>query len=726
MPDDDIVSEIQSRYSEAEAASSQWRSRAKDDLAFFYGDSYNNSQWSDAMYQARSGAFGGSPRPCLTINKVAQHVYQVENDARQNQMGVKVNATGFGAHDIAAEALEGCMRHIESQSNAQQNAYMCAIQGQVRIGLGWVHITTDYLPGVDSFDQDFFIRSVPDPLSVYFDPLAREPDHSDASWAMIVEQMDRSVFARDYPDAEATNASPLSSMVAHDQSWISKDSVRIATYYSRSERKDTLWATPDGPMRESAMTDEQVELCRQAKVQHREITSNVVEKVVIAGNAVIDRGETVFDLIPLVPFVGVERRDGGLHAGDFMGLVRSLIDAQRMFNYSNSAAVESVALQTKAPWLAAAESIEGYEDIWGGANTSNAAYLTYNAFDRETAVALPVPTRLDPPSASPGHFQIAQSADMWMQAVTGQYQAEMGAPSNERSGVAIQQRQRQSDTANYHFTDNQGMAIRYIGRLIIPAISKVYDTTRAIQILGLDGEMQQAVIDPNAQQSAQVALPNNQTAPAGMPLDKQRDLQGAILAINPTIGRFDVESDVGPAFATRRQEAFNALTQIIQADPTLMPRIGDLVFQSADFPMADVIADRLKPTSEDPQAAALQQQLQQANAMIGQLQQQLKSKQTDQHIKMAQLNHDKVSDVMSEETDRYKAETDRMSAIGSIDPAAFMPLIRQLVQEAMGSNRPPPADGGAPADVPPVRPMPNLNPPGGPIRDDVPSNGDVQ
>ncbi|WP_418610191.1 portal protein [Gluconobacter cerinus] len=730
----DIISEVQKRYEEASGHTSQWRARARDDLRFFHADAYNHAQWDDAVYQARAGTFGGSPRPCLTINKTAQHVFQVENEARQSQMGVKVNATGFGSMAEAADAIEGIIRHIEYQSNAQQNAYACAIQGQVRTGLGWFHVVTDYVPGVDTFDQDFFIKSVPNGLSVYFDPAAREPDHSDQNWAMIVEEMDRGEFDKLYPGHEDVSRDPISGLQS-DSDWVSDNTVRVATYYRRSEKKDTLWATPTGPMRQSEMPPEMVEVFRTMKASSRPITSHMVDKYVIAGNTVVAQGETVFSLIPLIPVVGIETRAMDGNNADYAGLVRALIDPQRMFNYTASAFVESVALQTKAPWLAASEAIEGYEDQWAAANTSNAAYLPYNAIDHDTSAPIAAPTRIDPASGSTGHFQGMQSADQWMQMVTGQYQAEMGAPGNEKSGIAIQQRQRQSDTANYHYTDNQGMALRYLGRLLIDAIPRVYDTQRAVQSLGMDGSQTGVVIDPSMQTSAQVALPpgpegQQQEPPQDMSLEKQRQIEGAILAINPTIGRYDVEADVGPAFATRRQEAFNALTQIIQAAPALMGQIGDLVFQSADFPLADEIADRLKPASDDPRLGQAQQTIQQLQAQLQQVTQQLKDKQADLSLKAQGQQHDAAADLLKEETDRYKAETDRMAAIGSTDPEALRVLVHQLVQDALSNGAPSPSGGAMPAmqDGPPGS-LPRLtssNPPGGEIHAPNPVTGAVE
>lgn len=734
---DDILAEVKERFEAAEAFEATWRAHALDDLRFFHADAYNHYQWDDAVYQARSGTFGGSPRPCLTINKTAQHVLQVENDARQSQMGIKVNATGFGSTAKAADVIEGIIRHIEYQSNAQQNAYMCAIQGQVRQGMGWFHIVTDYVRGADTFDQDFYIKSVPDPRAVYSDPNTQEPDHSDMQWAMIVEEMPKAEFKRLYPAHKDVSGSPLS--IAGNTDYrgqeAGKDVVRVFRYYRRSERKDTLWAVPvpqqDGstviqPMRQSVMPDEAVEYCRAMQAQSRPVTRPHVEFFLIAGDEVVSSGDTVFMHIPLVPVVGMESViDGKL---DRSGLVRALLDPQRMYNYSASASVESVALQTKSPWLADERAIEGYETQWANANVSNAAYLPYRSIDPDSGEAIPPPQRLDPATGSTGHIGLMQASDAQMQMVTGQYQAEMGAPGNEKSGRAINERQRQSDTANYHYTDNQGMALRLAGRILIDAIPYVYDTQRAVQVMGADGTQTSAVVDPQAAQAAQVVLPPGQQPQPGMTFEQQAAIEGAIIAINPTVGRYDVEADVGPAFATRRQDTFNSLMQVLQANPAIMGQIGDLFFKAADFPLADEIADRLKPATDDPRLGQAQQQIQQMQGVIQQLQQRLGDKSQDFALRADKQRHEQITDLMDAHTRNDKAETDRMAAIGSIDPAALRPVLENLVRQILveqgtpNSQIPPPDADPMGAELPR---LPTTNPPGGLIHAPNPVNGAV-
>jgi hypothetical protein len=67
-----------------------------------------------------------------------------------------------------------------------------------------------------------------------------------------------------------------------------------------------------------------------------------------------------------------------------------------------------------------------------------------------------------------------------MMMVSGQYQAQMGENENAKSGVAINARQRQGDRATYHFIDNQAIAIRFTGKILIDLIPKIYDTKRVI------------------------------------------------------------------------------------------------------------------------------------------------------------------------------------------------------------------------------------------------------
>ncbi|WP_046901036.1 portal protein [Gluconobacter oxydans] len=731
--DDEILKEVVERHRHCQSVEASARANYRADLQFLYGDAYNQAQWEPAVVMARTGAGGSGGRPCLTVNKTLQHVLQVTNSARQQTMGVKIVATGFGASQKAAEVLEGIIRHIEAQSNAQQNAYANAIMGQVGGGIGYTHIVTDYVRGVDTFDQDLFIETVPDPLCVMLDPDAQEPDKSDANWGMLITHMPRGEFERMYArDKDIGDDHPFDGVQDHDGGWEEKDRVRIARYYRRSEVDDTLWNVPPvpdmgirgGPMRESEMPDGMAAMCRKMKCEHRPVSDHAVEWFLIGGSRVLDHGDTVFKNIPLVPWIGIETNiDGKL---DRKGLTRLLVDPQRMFNFSASKFIEGLAAQTMGSWIASDAQVKGRESEWAMANISPPGVLVYNSEDPDSgALVNGAPEPVPPPQFSPGYLQAMQQSDQQMQMASGQYQAEMGAPSNEKSGRAIGERQRQSDTANYHFTDNQGMALRLTGKILIDAIPRVYDVTRAVQVMGIDGTMAQAIIDPQITQAHQQVTPQGAIAePQSPDPEAVADVKGAILAINPNVGRYDVIADVGPSWASQTQETFNALMQVVQADPALMAKCGDLLFRSAPFPLASEIADRLKPIGDDPQAAAVQQQLQQAQQLIAQLQQQLKNKQQDFDLRADKQHHDQIIDLMDQDTRKREQQTDEMAAIGSISPESLRPvlvnLIRTILAEQGTPNTPVPE-----VTTQPLERLPSTNPPGGEIHAPNPVTGAV-
>jgi hypothetical protein len=281
----------------------------------------------------------------------------------------------------------------------------------------------------------------------------------------------------------------------------------------------------------------------------------------------------------------------------------------------------------------------------------------------------------------------------------------MGEPSNETSGKAINARQRQGDNATYHVIDRLASAIRYTGRIIIDLIPKVYDTERTLMIMGEDGTQTQVQLQPDAPVAHQTMLDPN-AAPPQPSMNGQTDPDAARAAalqtvFNPKIGRYAVVADVGPAYATKRQEAFNAFSQMLAQNAAALPIVGDFWARNADFPGSDELAARLKQglppqykaDTPDPMVAKLQQALQQtqqnaqqtlqkADAQIATLQaqvvhltEQMKDKQAEIGIKQQQVA-----------IDDYRAESDRLKAVGQIDPVALQMVVRQMVADMMQTN----------------------------------------
>jgi len=239
-------------------------------------------------------------------------------------------------------------------------------------------------------------------------------DGSDARFAFVYEDRPRELFEKEYP--EYKDFAPQNTLSA-GAGWNDKDSVRVAEYYRRSEKKDRLISTETGVVKASDLPPEiRKPLLADPNTKVRDIIEQTIEWFLIVGDEIADQKVWPGKYIPLVRVIGEETViDGKL---DRKGHTRALKDPQRTYNYWTSAAVEFVALQSKTPWVAPVEAISGLESYWQSANRDNLAILPYNGMSDDGKPIAP-PSRQAPPTFAPAYLQGMQVAGQELQAVSG-------------------------------------------------------------------------------------------------------------------------------------------------------------------------------------------------------------------------------------------------------------------------------------------------------------------
>jgi hypothetical protein len=187
--DADVLATARTRLDMAISALSESREDELDDLRFYAASPDNQWQWPADVLATRGAVQGQTinARPCLTINKLPQHVHQVTNEQRQNRPQPKVIPADDAADEEVAEVYNGVIRHIEYISDADV-AYDTACENQVAYGEGYVRILTEYCDE-KSFDQDIKIGRIRNSFSVYMDPLIQDPCGADAEWCFITEDI---------------------------------------------------------------------------------------------------------------------------------------------------------------------------------------------------------------------------------------------------------------------------------------------------------------------------------------------------------------------------------------------------------------------------------------------------------------------------------------------------------------------------------------------------------
>lgn len=583
----------------ANEADTMNRQEALEDLKFGGGD-----QWPVELQNSRNL----ESRPVITVNKVDNYCRQVCNQQRQQRPRIKVHAMNTHDDMVDAQTIQGIVRHIENNSNAD-HAYDNAFEYAVRMGWGYFRVRTDYV-SEDSFEQEIFIDPIDNPFTVYFDPNSVAPDGSDADRCLITTMMPKKEFSKLYPDASVDGGTSFTQRGTGDSQseWITKEDIRLAEYFYTVREKATLYQLSDGS---STFADDKDMFARLAAagivvVDQRSSYKKTIKYCKLTAIDIIEEGTWAGKYIPIIPVYGRHIVIGDKRKK--FGMIRYAKDPQRMYNFWQTSITEGVALAPKAKWLMAEGQDEGHENDWANANIKSFPLLRYKQTDIEGRPA-PVPQRLQPEPPQAGIMAAAAGVDDDIKAIMGVFDpAQLG--QGNISGKALNGQQQQVDLTNYDYYDNLTRSISHCGTIILDLLPKIYDTERVMRIIGDDGKPELLTIN-------------------------QRDSVGRVLN-DISVGQYDVVMDTGPGYNSKRQEAVDSMLPILAADPSLMQTCGDLVFRNMDWPGADVIADRLAAANPLAQIdehsdipPQVQMQLAQGKKQVEELQQQLQAMALD-------------------------------------------------------------------------------------------------
>lgn len=601
---------------------------AYEDLKFRRGR--QEDQWTPEALEQRKG------RPCHTINLLPKFIRQVTGDMRKMRPSIKAVPVDSSGDIETADVLSGMFRYIENRSFAK-HVYTTAADSQVCAGIGHWQITTEYA-STTTFNQELRIMGIEDGVAVLWDADSVLPTREDALHCFVPMDMTLSAFKKRWPDAKADGFDTRSSAAFTD--WVSDDYIRVLTYWKKEPIKRTLALMPDGSIEditdkvksESKATVRTV--LKQAKekgIRVEERDSYKVCRYLMTQGEILEEYSWKGMHIPVVPAIGEEVRIGREIYRH--GIVRYGRDLQRMVNYYASAETEVAALQPKAPWIVTKAMVQNHYDQWENANTDNLPFLEYDADPKAPGAR---PERIQPPVASQAIQEGSVKAAEDMKAVFGIYDANLGAKSNETSGVAIARRDAQADTGTFVYLDNFNMAIQRTGQIVMDLIPHIYDAQRMIQIIGDDGKPMLKEI-------------NKPTVADGV----ER------VEYDVTTGAYDVMIEQGPGYATKREQAADAMTAFIQAFPAAAPLIGDIYAKVQDWPHADEIGERLEEALPPAIKSELQEERQKAQLKPGEPpppptpQQQAAAQAQQMQDAAAQLElQDKQADV-----EKKKAET---------------------------------------------------------------------
>jgi hypothetical protein len=159
---------------------------------------------------------------------------------------------------------------------------------------------------------------------------------------------------------------------------------------------------------------------------------------------------------------------------------------------------------------------------------------------------------------------------------------------------------------------------------------------------------------------------------------------------NPGVGKYDVVATTGPGYATKRQEALEAMAQLLQGNPQLWTVAGDLFVKNMDWPGAQEMAKRFQKTidpkflesgDKSPELQAAEQQIEAMGAEMEQMHEMIRNVGKSIEVQ-EQRRKDYEAEIKA-----YQAETQRITATqAGMNEQQIQDIAMGVVAAAMESN----------------------------------------
>jgi hypothetical protein len=708
----DELKEAEELYREAMDATRDQRRQIEEDLKF--SDPSDPRQWDEQIKRQREGDPGGA-RPCLVMDHTGQYVANVAGQVNKSPPSIHTVPVGSGSDIQVSEQLDGILRHIEYASRAQTH-YGIALTSAARTGVGYLIVRPEYTDRALGY-QEPRISSEADPLRIVLDPWSVALDGSDADYGYKLTSLSEREFKRRWPKAKPVSfAQDEATETGHQ---VERKSIFVAEQWKKIEKTQNVlcWNNADGE-EDSGSEEEYHAACQAAGMQLQYLRSyqdktRLVQWRTLSGEEILetpkdaDGNEAHYpaDAIGIVPVYGYWGvKDGRM---TYCGIPRRGRNPQRAYNYHASEMLAFMGQAPKSPFMAAVRAIKGLEGIWDRASVESRSYLPYNDIDDQGEIA--APARQNVAINLQNHMAGAEQALHDLEASIGMYQANLGAPSNEQSGVAIDARKEQGEASTSHFPQNLAASLGQVGRICVQMIPKLIDTKRTQRIMGIDMTPGSVTVDPQQQNAVQ-------QGPQG-------------LSINPNVGSYDVRVVVGASYSTQRSQAQEALAEVMRNNPDLTPAIAPLWAQNLDFPHADKLAQVLAAmappavqailnpdSSKQPQPEQLMQQNEQLKQGL---------QEAISHAHDAQAEADEAQDKLRQaqadkDVEMYNAETARLKVTGA-NEEQIKAIVGQLVTQMLSD-----AQRALPGDPPGGYPDDSAPPEGGELQQPSPQPAATQ
>lgn len=562
MPD---IVEIKKLFYKAYIHNQDTRERAADDLIFYW-----ITQWDDTLLAESPLLYRGQ----FDILRKAGRDIMSGLDANPVQVDFEPVDDG---RDDAADLIDGLYR-TDDRHNSTLEAYRVAKNDAVVCGLGAWELYAEY-ENIRGDKNLQVIRRKPvyeANNTLFWDPNAKSLDKSDATHCFVLCAYSEDGYKDLYKNLtgeEPEDCTP-ESFAQPEQSyvfpWMDGEGkvIYVVKFFKRELVKDKILTFTDPVGLEVEYYDSDVVEVIDELVDggyelldEREVKRYRVTKYIASGREVI--AETVLpgEHIPIIPMYGeraiVEDQE------HWEGITRLAKDPQRLRNFQMSYLADIVSQSPRQKPIYHPEQIANYEFMFSQTGSeSTFPYLLMNRYDTK-GQQLPLgPIATTPEQQVP--TALIQSIALSKEAVEDV--ANPGTPQNladpDLSGKAVYALQNQIDEQSMVYQEHMKHAKRRDGEVYASMAAVLYDVPRSVTLTLPDNtrkrvQIMESVIDGETGETIRL-----------------HDLNNA---------EFNVYSDIGPSYSSKREQTVDRLVEMIKGIPPQAPLFNAILFKIVEL-----------------------------------------------------------------------------------------------------------------------------------------------
>lgn len=544
----DKLKQILDRQDSAWCATQDVRERASDDLVFARVTQWDDSlEWCSLEYRGE-------------FNLIWKERQRLLSEMRANQIDPVFRPID-GADPDAGDLLNGMYR-TDMRNNSSKESVDVAVEDMIDAGYGCWRLVTEYVRSTNDLDNRQVIRRSPIHEAnnvVFWDPSARKADKSDAMYCTIITQVNDEgmrALAEEYgfdPDYASSFSAPSQSYV---YPWRNQESRHnIGEYYERTKKTEKIVIMEHPALGTQAFKRSEIKDVLDDMINQGWVTLGVktreyyrVDKYLVNNSQILHGPERIAgEHIPIIPVFGnhywVENTEV------WSGITRLAKDPQRLYNMQMSYLADIAAKGPRRKPIFTPEQVQGLQHMWESQNNYPYYLLNSKSLTGEPLPAQPI-GYIEPENVPEATAALIQAARQNVEDVTspGMPQDVMDPDASGKAILAVQSR---IDQQSFVFMDNLATAMRRDGEVYASMARDLYDTQREVTLTDPEGNETSAMLMQSVQDLA----------------------TGNWVTLNDiSRGGFEVYVDVGPAWASQKQQYRSELMEMMGAtqDPQLM------------------------------------------------------------------------------------------------------------------------------------------------------------